>query len=256
MIQELLNELIKSESIIGVISIGSPSYDIGKDSDIDLILILSDNSPDLTSALSKYKGKLLDLYFFKKSDLENLLNNLQKDSALNLQHKALMRWVESGNIEYDKTGLLTKIKTKNFPELSEKERELEKYNLWFKINFNYSHNKRYFESGKKTYLDALKIRLLYSLNELFVGYFIFRDLEWKGEKQGIIFLEKEDNIFLNKYLDCLDEIDISSKFKKYLSLIDIVVSPYKSLWTTSKEKILTNTPSDVASEFIKSILTL
>jgi hypothetical protein len=119
------------------------------------------------------------------------------------------------------------------------------YSSWHKINYNFIQNIRYFHSGKNVYLQALDVRLLYSIVDIFVGYFILRNIVWEGEKLAIKWLQEKDTDFLKKFQEYLSKTDRAEKVKLYRKLAQRALEPMGGLW---KDKSLSIVPTGKFSE--------
>jgi hypothetical protein len=140
-------------------------------------------------------------------------------------------WLTKATIKFDKSGKLSELKEK-ITDLSNKIviPQSEKDSFWQKINYNVVANNRYFESGDPIYHQALEMRLLYSVSEVLTGYFVFRDILWRGEKTAIKYLKENDADFYEAFTRYTEATNLEDRFKAYNHLLDLVFTTGYERW--------------------------
>lgn len=228
---ELINNLKSKTTVDAVFLTGSQGDDHKPYSDIDLVVILDKHTQDLTSLYTWIGDKFADIFFFDHADLERI--NTAKDLPGNAIDGVFASWLQKATIQFDKSGKVTELKNKA-EELIAKIHipKSEKDLFWQKINYNLVANTRYFESNDPAYYEALEMRLLYSVSDVFTGYFEFRDITWRGEKVCMKYLKENDTAFYNTFIQYTKASNLSDKFKSYTDLCNLAfkgVGDYK-LW--------------------------
>jgi hypothetical protein len=92
-------------------------------------------------------------------------------------------------------------------------------------------------------LEALEIKMLYDLNNILMGYFEFRNIPWRGEKQVLKYLRENDRMFYNLYMSCLRAPSIKEKFETYPALVKSVFYGDYGFWG-----------KDIINPYIKGVL--
>ncbi|MFA6270386.1 MAG: nucleotidyltransferase domain-containing protein [Candidatus Paceibacterota bacterium] len=242
-LNDLIQNLKSKEEIDAVFVTGSQGLGEQKSySDIDLVIVFKENTQKLFSLFQFIDGKPADIFFYDIPLLEKL--KADKEISANTMDAVLINWLEKANIEFDKSGTITSMKD-DVENLKKKLQvpviEMKKFESL--INSGYITNKRYFESNDPEYLEALEIKLLYDLNNILMGYFEFRNIPWRGEKQVLKYLRENDSEFYNLYMFCIKAVDIKEKFDAYLKLVKTVFSGSYGLWN-----------EDIINPFIKGQL--
>lgn len=213
------NPLIDAIFIMG--SIANNTDD--KYSDIDLVFIVNELPKNILSINTYIENKFAEIYLYTKKEVESLL--IEYDIDPFNKNKVLIDWLKNSKIIVDKSSLLKKIKDKNINTHKNINFDSEIYIYWMRINYNYIQNLRYFNSNKKLYLEALDIRLLYSITELLKGYFIIRRMEWEGEKNAIKYWVENDPELIISFREYNIEIDRSKKMELYKKLSNKALEP-------------------------------
>lgn len=248
-LETIVKNLKNNDNIDSVFLTGS--YATGQKtahSDIDLIVVFNDNSKNIKALYTWIDDVFADVFFFDTLDIKRIED--AREFFANDMDAIFISWLGKSTILFDKTGQVTNLKSK-----FESKQDLviipqdEKKQRWQKINYNFIANQRYFESGISLYLEALEIRLLYSVAELINGYFEFRDIPWRGEKQAIQYFKDNDEVFYKKFLEYSNTGDINKRFKLYAELVSITTTEAFPIW--AKEDIIVQTKDgsiDVNSE--------
>lgn len=229
-LKNLIENLKNKVEVDAVLVAGSRSLGEEKEySDIDLAVIFKENKEKLFSIFQFIDDKPTDIFFYDVDLLQKLLS----DDVIpaNTMDGVLISWLLKGNILFDKSGTLTSLKDK----YSELEKKLEvpqiEISKWESlINSGYIVNKRYFESGDPEYHELLEIKFLQDLYHIFMGYFEFRNIPWRGEKQMLRYLKEKDSEFYNLYLSCLKAPSTKEKFEIYSELVKKVFYGNYGLW--------------------------
>lgn len=231
--KEVLNKLIqrlkKSSRVRGVFTAGTTAKEMNLSSDIDLVIILDKNKEKIRSIYTNIGSRFADIFFFDIAFLTELKNK-RKIFASSFEGM-FINWLVNGKIEYDPGGLLSLAKKelkKNFSV--QKISELEKNNFYVRVNYNFIANKRYYDSRSRLYHKALEIRLLYSVSEIVVAYFYFRNIPWRGEKAAIEYFEKHDARFLKEFLRYSASNSLDDKMQCYVALFRRVFSGKYKRW--------------------------
>lgn len=242
-LNDLIQNLKSKEEIDAVFVTGSQGLGEQKSySDIDLAVIFKENKEKLFSVFQFIDDKPADIFFYDSATLQKLISD--EIIAANTMEGVLVSWLSKGDIVFDKSGALTSLKVR-YSEL-EKKLEVPKIEVskWESlINSGYIVNKRYFESGNQEYHELLEIKFLQDLYNIFMGYFEFRNIPWRGEKQMLRFMKEKDVEFYNLYTSCLKASSTKEKFEIYSELVKKVFYGGYGLWD-----------KDVINPFIKGPL--
>src|SRR3989338_4766724 len=165
---ELLKTLASKTEVDAVFLTGSyTDTSATKNSDIDLVIILTANKTNVRSVYEKIDGVFADIFFFDNSELERLFH--QKEVNCSGFEGMLISWIKKSEIKLDKSGLLTKLKEKIL-DIKLIVTEHERNSTINKISYNFAQNQRYYNAGDTAYHQALEIRLMYSVVDLLVGF--------------------------------------------------------------------------------------
>jgi predicted nucleotidyltransferase len=229
---QIIEKLKLHQNVDAVFLTGSQGNDHKPYSDIDLVIVLDKHAYDLTSLYTWIDDKFADIFFFDHADLERI--EASKELSGNAMDAVFVSWLQKATVQFDKSGKLTDLKNKA-DELNKKVSipKSEKDLFWQKINYNFVANTRYFESNDPSYHEALEVRLLYSVSEVFTGYFEFRDILWRGEKTAMKYLKESDIDFYNAFIAYAEAVDLSDKFSKYSDLVKMVFTDRYKLWNKS-----------------------
>ena len=228
-LDRIINNLKSKSEVDAIFLTGSQGSEHKSYSDIDLVVILEKHRYDLTSLYTWIDDKFADIFFFDHSDLRRIEESQQLSA--NAMDGVFVSWLEKSSILFDKSGKLTALKDKT-EELNKKMNvpKPEKDLFWQKINYNFVANKRYFESNDPLYHEALEIRLLYSVSELFTGYFEFRDIPWRGEKAALKYLSQSDQDFHNAFMSYVKARTLGERFDRYSTMAKLVFTGDYKYW--------------------------
>lgn len=228
-LQNIIENLKKKEQVDAVFLTGSRGVTKKSYSDIDLIIILKENTVRIESVYTWINDTFADIFFFDHNDLKEIENAPWLPT--NKMIGNLFSWLKDGDIEFDKSGELTKLQSKT-KEL--KIDRADKENYWWNINYNFETNTRYFKSKDPLYHEALELRLLYSVSQLISGYFAFRDIPWRGEKNAIKYLKEKDMTFYEYFVRYSKSSVLKDKFEYYEQMVKYVFVSEYSLWSREK----------------------
>lgn len=226
---KIIDNLKTKTEVDAVFITGSQGDEHKPYSDIDLVIILNKHAHDLPSLYTWIDDTFADIFFFDHADLERIATS--KELPSNAMDAVLVSWLHKATIQFDKSGKLTDLKGKR-NELDTKAviPKSEKVTFKEKINYNLIANTRYFYSNDPLYHEALEMRFLYSISEVFMGYFEFRDILWRGEKAAIKYLKENDVNFYNAFMGYAKATNLSDKFEKYTALVGLVFTAEYTQW--------------------------
>jgi predicted nucleotidyltransferase/predicted DNA-binding WGR domain protein len=202
-------------------------------SDIDLIIILKDNSKEIESIFTWIDGIFADIYFFDLENIREIEESLflptQNSKIKHKMNAFLYSWLKKGNIKFDKSGELTKLKTLG-KEVKIPQTQL--FRSWNNTNYNLEVNTRYFNSNNSLYHEALEIRLMYSVPQTICSYLDFIGQPWEGEKKAITYLKENDIDFYNLFLKYTKATNLTERFNIYKQIAERVFSlnPKYKVW--------------------------
>ncbi len=210
------------------------------DSDIDLIIILKDNTQGIESIFTWIDGVFADIYFFDLENIKSIIesNTLSSESGhmSDKMNHLLYVWLKKGEIRFDKSGELTKLKSmeKELVPVSEQK----KWNSWVNTNYNFEANTRYFNAKDSKYHEALEMRLLYSVIQVICTYFDFIGEQWRGEKLAITYLKEHDLDFYEMFIRYTKATNLGERFTEYSVMVHRVfeLNPKYPLW--KKDEII------------------
>ncbi len=225
-------------------------------SDIDLVIILKENKNNLYSLYCWIDDIFADIFFFDLVDLKRIENCAGKYE--NPMDSVFTSWLKKADIKFDKSGNLSTLKNKTDKSGESPVSTKEKDGFWQKINYNFVANKRYFESNDPLYLEALELRLLYSVIEVICGYIAFRNIPWRGEKEAVKYLKNNHLNFYNVFKSYATSNNLIDKFQFYEQMINLVFTGEYKKWTEKDEVILKKDFSiinqdDSIKDYIKSL---
>ncbi len=227
-LQKIIESLQGKAAVDAVLLTGSSGQKSLPYSDIDLVIILTENTPNIKALYTWLDGTFADIFFFDARDIKKLLDSASvpaNDAAL---LASLYVWTKKGTIQFDKSGHLTKLQAKDLRLEVPAEQQAE---AWQAMNYNYEANTRYYKSGDPLYQTALELRLLYSVSQLMTAYFMFRGLPWEGEKLALAYLQEHEPALYREFLQLVKSVNMDEKFAHYCAMVALVVTPDFPLWT-------------------------
>lgn len=215
-------------------------------SDIDLVVILKENKNELYSLYRWIDGVFADIFFFDLADLKRIGES--KDIDSDNFDSILLDWIKKSSIYFDKSGVLTELKSKASKIDTAHPSNRSKKGFWQKINYNFVANKRYFGSNDPLYMEALELRLLYSLIEVICGYIAFRDIPWRGEKEAVKYLKNNHPDFYNIFKSYSTSNNLTDKFRFYEQMINLTFTDQYKKWIEEDITLLKKDYSIVGSD--------
>lgn len=234
-LQNIVENLKSNNGVDAVFLTGSFGANKKPYSDIDLIIVLRKNVECIRSVFTWIDGMFADVYFFDLENIEKIKDvnwspiSSDSDENKHRMNRLLIYWLKEGSIQFDKSGKLTELKSKEI-DLN-KVGKGEKENYWMNINYNFEANTRYFNSDDPIYLEALEIRLLYSMPQVICGYFVFRDIPWHGEKNAVKYFKEKDLVFYKEFMGFYKSSTLKDKFKHYNQMVKLVFVSDYFLWS-------------------------
>ena len=236
-LEAFLDRLRDTGQVVGILAMGTTAQPFMKPySDYDLAIILGEGAPPIFTASVWINQQLGDLYFFSHAEVLRMLSTktVEADSTL---HK-LLGWAKTGTLLYDPEKRLTQLRALPPDEIEVQQTAGQAHRTWFGINFNFAHNKRYFNSGDDGYLQALEVRLLYCLMDLLSGYFVLRGIPWKGEKAAIQYLQAHDPDYLASFQQAIRQSELTEKFRLYSLVVQRTTAEFGGIWADDEGSVL------------------
>jgi len=202
------NKQVDAVFITGSSAIGSET----KDSDIDLVIVLQENSKKLRSVYEVIDNRFADIFFFTTDNVKDLLN--QTKVTANEMSGMFVTWLQKSKIVFDKSNVTTQLKEK-LESIKLVVTEDERFRGVQAVSYSYYHNHRYYRSGKSEYLAALEIRLCQSVLEIFTTYFALRELPWRGEKYAVQIISETSPNLYKAWNDFLAASSIDGRMQAY-----------------------------------------
>jgi hypothetical protein len=216
----------------GVLVIGSASEDkLTLASDYDLVVVLTDIPKALEPCGVTYiDGRLTDLIFVATEQLEEIF---ELEEAIDGEDwlGRIIRWLETGDIVFDRSKRLERIQRKVQGRCWIKPLNKSGRDDWREINYNLAQSKRLLKSDDPVYLVTADLRLaLYGASDLLFNYFNIRNIEWEGEKTAVRHLMAHDPSYLDLLRQFISEEERERKFELYEELAALTVAPVGEIW--------------------------
>ncbi len=241
-LDQAIEKIRDKENVDAAFLTGSFSAGLKPHSDIDLMIVLYENSEQLKMLATRIADIPADVLFFDHEDLERVM----KAESLPADQKdaRLVFWLNKAVVKFDKSGLLSEtvkqiedLKNKVFITQQEKER------TWWKMNYDHLNNKRYFNSDDAYNHQALKLRFFSNgISDVVNGYFILRGSlekpDLKGEKAALAYLKDYDPEFYRLLWDHIEVTELASKFQTYVQLADLAFTEKYPIWSEDRAEIL------------------
>lgn len=224
----LLHRLRRRREVVGLVMVGSLGHAALKpESDYDLLIVLDKLPLPLDVALTTIDGRVSDVLFCSLAQVEALLT-VQTLTA-RMPERALLHWLHSGRIDYDRTGRLAQVRD-HAPNVATAPDRAAQFRLWYAVNFNLLHGERLLRSGDEVYLLAMDFRFLYMLQEVLEAYLLNHGIPQRGEKHTIRHLQRHAPNHLWLYTAALHATDRRTKFLRYTQFAEIALAPVGGLW--------------------------
>jgi predicted nucleotidyltransferase len=221
---EVLAALERAPEIQAVVLLGSTAREPKPWSDFDLLVVLGDSAPPLSSLATRIDGRLADVLFFRPADFT-------------YPDARIAHWVTTGQVVFDRAGVLAHLPP--VPEASTP--YAEQYRIADHANYNLAQTRRMVTAADPLYQRALDWRFLYQLLDLWQGYFQVRSLVSRGEKEDIRYLAVHDPGWLDLFERCLHEPEHVRRVELYARLIE---ATFGAVWSGDATAVtLTEPPS-------------
>lgn len=226
----VLARLTAREPVSGLLLMGTTGTDaLTPTSDYDILLVLALPAAPVKLVVTWIDGHFSEVYCTTVRALRRIAaapGSWHDASA----EGAIARWLRDGRIVHDRAGELdtarTALATAPAPPLSEGER----FGTWGSVGYSLAQLRRYLASDDPAAQETVDWRLLYGLTEVAGAYFTARGLPWRGEKEAIRFLTREDPVFLDRFRRCLAEPDRRRKVERYEELAHLALAPVGGPW--------------------------
>lgn len=254
-LEETIARLAGHDVVDGIAIVGSASQDaVTPASDYDLLVVLSELPAPIRIVLTSVDRRLTEVYVVSAETIERLLATdepIPDDSDAGL----LAGWLRAGRIAFDRAGRLDRAQRRaRAAQSPTPASEGQIYLAWFKINYNLKQTQRILMSDDPVYLMTVDMRLLYSLAELWVNYFHFRRLPWRGEKESIRHLAAHDPAYLDILRRCLAETDRRRKVALYEWLAELTLAPLGGPWAGDVTAVQLQAGADTRPEAVEQAL--
>ncbi|HSH77050.1 MAG TPA: nucleotidyltransferase domain-containing protein [Herpetosiphonaceae bacterium] len=250
-LEQVVERLALHELVEGVVLVGSQARDaITPWSDYDILLVLRSMPAPLAVAYAWVGGRMADVIFV---DVEAIRRIGREGVPIPVEgpDSSLARWLKAGHVVFDRGEIRQARQAILSRDRSEPAGFAAKYTAWFSINYNLNHNKRMLATEDPVYLLAVDLRLLYSVFDVLTGYFRFRDIPWRGEKEAIRFLAVHDADFLDVLRACLAETERTRKVALYEQLAGRTVEPMEDLWPAESTAVQFDPGASLTPETVR-----
>ncbi len=249
-LDQVLSELTQNHMVDGILLMGSATkHPMNKFGDIDMAIVVNELPENVLSVNTYIENRFAEIFFYSNDEILALLAKDKVDP--DKKDGWIVNWLRDGKIVTDKSGLLHRLRER-LSTIYDEVTDALSYSSWRRINYNYVQNTRYFKSGEPQYLKALDVRLLYSIAEVFFGYFNVRKIPWRGEKEAIHWLEEHDHEFLSLFQDYLQEVNRDRKMDLYKQLAEKALEPTGGLWN-SKITVISPSGEDLREALAKGL---
>jgi predicted nucleotidyltransferase len=200
-------------------------------SDYDLVILLNDAPKTWFVGVTTIDGRFADLIFVDAQALR-AIQALDPDAPADPEFKPILRWLKDGVILFDRTGRLARAQQNvRQSEWGFAVQNDESYRAWFALNYNLAVAKRMLAAPDQLYQAAARIRMaVYGHADLWWGYFTIRKLAWDGDKAAVGYLQQNDPVFLDRYLDFITAAAPDEKLLRYEQAAAIAAAPLGGIW--------------------------
>jgi predicted nucleotidyltransferase len=205
-LDQVVDALRRAPEIEAVALIGSAAGGLRPWSDLDLLVVLGDGAPPLSSLATRIDGRFADVLFFRAADLSR--------PDVRIAH-----WLSTGRVLFDRTEVFSRVP----PAPALEPNYAQRYGTADHASYNLAHTRRMLAAGDPLYQRALDWRFLYQLLDLWQGYFRLRGLPSRGEKEDIRYLAAHDSDWLELFERCLHETDRPRRVELYAQLVAATV---------------------------------
>lgn len=234
-LDDVIARLSVRAEVEGLLTIGSTETGgMTPVSDYDLVIVLSEMPAPLHVGVTWIAGRLADLLFVRAEVVERIAVQGEPVTRDAWQGR-MVRWLRDGAIRYDRAGTLARAaEMARAGDLLLPIGADEAYAAWFGAYYNLHHTRRLLRSSDPVHETTIDLRLLYSLSDLWTGYFLVRGLLWEGEKAAIRYLADHDPAYLALFRDCLAETGRARKVDLYTRLVHATMAPAGPPWAAGE----------------------
>jgi hypothetical protein len=230
-LDDVVARLSARAEVDGLLTIGSTATGaMTPVSDYDLVIVLSGMPAPMRVGVTWIAGRLADLLFVRAEMVERIAVQ-GEPVARNAWQGRMVRWLRDGSIRHDRSGALARAAERALAgDLLLPTGADEAYAAWFGAYYNLHQTRRLLRSSDPVRGTTIDLRLLYSLSDLWTGYFLVRGLLWEGEKAAIRYMADHDPAYLALFRGCLAEIDRVRKVELYTRLVHATMAPAGPPW--------------------------
>ena len=248
--ESLVERLKESPEVDGLLLLGSTGQPtLNAFSDRDLLIVLDECEPKITSGAVICDDVLVDLVFATRQQVEDLIAAEPGSISLSAPRASFFNWVPSGTIVLDRCGRLESLRNalkrhESGPRLTEGE----SVKRADRALYNLAHTQRMSGSPDSVYQQAIDLRMLYQLSDLMVDYLNLRGLPWRGEKEAIRYWQSFDADYLDLLMRCYWERDRTERVQLYAELVNATIEPVDFQWDPDGPNFVLSPPEDMTRE--------
>ena len=232
-LDEVLKRLQAQPEVDAILLAGATGTESPKPySDYDILVVLNEMPVTPSLIITVVDTILTEVYFIKAATMDEMIANPETVEANSLLG-AFTSMVVRGEIAYDASGRLTRLREVAPQTHYDEILAHQVYSSWYSLTYNHQQNLRYYHSLDDLYLDALQCRMLYCISNCLSAYFTLRELPWRGEKEAIRYLRQHDPVYLEQFKATVSAGDIHAQFPQYEKLVDLTLPVGMSLWADS-----------------------
>jgi hypothetical protein len=216
----------------GIMQIGSlTTTTFSPTSDYDLVIVLRDAPVPWYVGVTSVDYRFTDLLFVNPTALEHIAA-LSTPVALNDSLTPIIRWLETGQIVFDRSDRLAKAQHHvRSMQWIDPVPDKDVFGAWFSTNYNLAQARRMLSAHVPLYQMTVDIRMaLHGHMDVWYSYFTIRRIVDTGEKNAIRYLLAHDPDFLSEYRQFIHEIDRNAKFARYEKVAALALAPFGGLW--------------------------
>lgn len=244
-LENVLTQLSRHPLVDGILLTGSTAKQTAHaNSDYDMVCVMKNLPKNMLGITTFIEGKFAEVFLYSPEEVERVTNMKIIDASA--KEGWIVHWVRSGRIIVDKSGRLGRLKEKS-TQISDGVTDTLTYQSWHRMNYNFVQNLRYFRTENELYLQALDIRLSWSIVEVLTGYFNVRKIPWRGEKEALVWLREHDGDFLVLYQSFFTQINRSEKMRIYTDIVRVVLEPVDGMWQGPTTSVVPTGETDEAT---------
>ena len=245
--ETLVERLKKSPKVVGLMFLGSTGQPtLNAFSDRDLLIVLDECDPEVTSGAVFCGDVLVDLVLVTRQQVEDLIAAEPGSVSLSDPRASFYNWVPSGTIALDRCGCLESLRNAmrrdgSVPKLTEGE-SVKRVD---RALYNLAQTQRMSGSPDSVYEQAVDLRMLYQLSDLMVDYFNLRGLPWRGEKEAIRHWQSFDADYIDLFMRCYWERRRAERVRLYAELVEATIEPVDFEWDSEGPNFVLSPPKDM-----------